>query len=175
MSKIVVFIQVHGQPGVVEGELSGTSTVGELHAALAAAGVKLDAETFIFIDESKEHVGGEHHVPIPGLKHGCRIHVSRCQEIKTAVHYLDKTAEHPFPPGARVRAVKDWAVRKFELNPKDAAEHVLQLCGSTDRPSTDTPLHQLVSGQRHHGDHENGDRHGCALCFDLVPDKRVEG
>jgi hypothetical protein len=59
--------------------------------------------------------------------------------------------------------VKEWAVHKFELNPKDAAEHVLQLCQSTDRPSTDTPLLQLV------GDH------ACTLCFDLVPDKRVEG
>jgi hypothetical protein len=49
------------------------------------------------------------------------------------------------------------------MDPKDAAEHVLQLCNSTDRPPSDTPLHQLV-----HGPH-------CALCFDLVPEKRVEG
>ena len=59
--------------------------------------------------------------------------------------------------------MKERAVHKFELSPKDAAEHVLQLCQSTDRPASDTPLFQLA------GDH------GCAVCFDLVPDTRVEG
>jgi hypothetical protein len=59
--------------------------------------------------------------------------------------------------------VKAWAAQTFKLSAKDAAEHVLQLCNSTDRPPSDTPLHQLVHG------------HGCELCFDLVPEKRVEG
>ena len=79
------------------------------------------------------------------------------------MHVLDKTTEHEFAPGARVRAVKEWAVHTFKLSAKDAAEHVLQLCQSTERPSSDTPLHQLVKG------------HACDLCFDLVPEKRVEG
>jgi hypothetical protein len=58
--------------------------------------------------------------------------------------------------------VKAWAVREFHLDHKDAAEHVLQLCESAERPSGDTPLHTLLHG-------------GCALCFNLVPEKRVEG
>ena len=167
MSKVIVFIQVHGTPGVLEAELSAATTLGELQDGLAAAGVTLDAETLIFIDEAGDHLGGDRNDPVHGVKHGCRIHVSRCKRIKTTAHYLEKTAERDFPPGARVRAVKEWAVHKFELNPKDAAEHVLQLCKSSDRPSSDTPLHQLVGGH-HHG-------HGCGVCFDLVPDKRVEG
>jgi hypothetical protein len=61
-----------------------------------------------------------------------------------------------------VRAVKVWSVKQFGLDHKDAAEHVLQRCGSTDRPPSDTPLHTLLEGD-------------CALCFDLVPEKRVEG
>jgi len=79
------------------------------------------------------------------------------------VHYLDRTIEHAFPPGARVRTVKAWAVHKLKISPTDAAEHVLQLCNSTDRPAGDTPLHELVTG------------HDCAVCFDFVPEKRVEG
>ena len=51
----------------------------------------------------------------------------------------------------------------IKLNPKDAAEHVLQLCNSTKRPPSDTRLNELVQ------------RHECAVCFDLVPEKRVEG
>lgn len=163
MSKTITFIQVHGRPGILEAELSQAATLGELHDVLMASGITIDAETFIFIDESEEHAQGERHEPVHGLKHGCRIHVSRCKRIKATVNFLDKTEAHEFSPGARVRAVKEWAVRTFRMDPKDAAEHVLQLCKSTERPPSDTPLHQLV-----HGD-------GCAVCFDLVPEKRVEG
>jgi hypothetical protein len=163
MSKILVFIQVHGRPGILEAELSETAILGELHEALKAAGIPTDAETFIFIDEADEHLHRRHDEPIGSLKHGARVHVTRCRRIKTTVHFLDKTAEHAFAPGARVRAVKEWAAHVFKLSPEDAAEHVLQLCNSTERPPSDTPLHQLVPG------------HACELCFDLVPEKRFEG
>jgi hypothetical protein len=163
MSKIAIFIQVHGRPGILEAELSEAPTLGELHDVLEALGVNLNSEMFVFLDELERHERGQRHERISHLKHGGRVHVSRCQRIKTTVHYLDKTAEHEFPPGARVRAAKAWAVEKFKLGPKDAAEHVLQLCNSTERPPSDTPLHQLVHG------------HDCALCFDFVPEKRVEG
>jgi hypothetical protein len=162
MSKSTIFIQVHGRPGILEAELVAV-TIAELHQAINACGVPIDAETFIFIDEAVDHVHGQPHEPVHGLKHGTRVHVSRCRHIKTTVHFLDKTAEHTFAPGARVRAVKAWAAHTFKMDPKDAAEHVLQLCNSTERPASDTPLHQLVRG------------HGCELCFDLVPEKRVEG
>jgi hypothetical protein len=163
MSKAVIFIQVHGRPGILEAELSEAATLGELHDALGLLGIEVNAETFIFIDESEDHQHGDRHHPIRGVKHGSRVHVSRCKRIKTTLHFLDKTAEHEFAPGARVRAVKAWAVHTFKMNPKDAAEHVLQICKSTKRPPSDTPLQELVDG------------HGCALCFDFVPEKRVEG
>jgi hypothetical protein len=163
MSKVGIFIQVHGDPGLREAELPEGATLGELHTALASLGINIDAETFVFIDEADHPVEGARHQPVPTLKRSCRVHVSRCKHIDTTVNYLDKTADHKFAPGARIRAVKAWAVEKFRLSLKDAAEHVLQLCKSSERPSSDTPLHQLVHG------------HDCALCFDLVPEKRVEG
>jgi hypothetical protein len=163
MSKQIIFIQVHGSPSVVEAEISAAPTVGELHDLLAGRAIEIVAETFIFIDEAEQPIHGQRHEPVHGLKHGGRVHVTRCHRIKTTVHFLEKTAEHEFPPGARVRAVKEWAAHTFKLSPKDAAEHVLQLCNSADRPPSDTPLHQLVHG------------HGCELYFDLVPEKRVEG
>jgi hypothetical protein len=163
MPNIITFVQVQGRPEILEVELSEAATLNELFQALAAAGVVLDAETFIFVDEADEHEQGPHHERVHRVKHGSRIHVSCCKRIKTTVNFLDKTAEREFPPGARVRAVKEWAARHFEMDPKDAAEHVLQLCHSTERPPTDTSLLKLVQGQV------------CALCFDLVPEKRVEG
>lgn len=163
MSKIIVFIQAQERPGVLEAELAEGASIGILRDALSKAGVTLDAETVIFIDEAEDHLQGEHHEPARGLKHGSRVHVCRCHRIKTIVHFLDKTAEHSFAPGTRVRAVKAWAVHHFKMDPKDAAEHVLQICNAADRPPTDTPLQQLVRG------------HDCDVCFDLVPEKRVEG
>jgi len=163
MSKPIIFIQVHGRPGIFEAELSEAATIGELYDVLAAAGIQMDAETFVFIDEAAHHQEGARHHPLGDIKHGSRIHVSHCKRIKTTVHYLDRTAEREFAPGARVRTVKDWAVQTFKLNPKDAAEHVLQICNSTKRPSSDTRLNELVHA------------HECAVCFDLVPEKRVEG
>jgi hypothetical protein len=163
MSNPIVFIQVHGRPGIIEAELSEAVALGELHDILKGAGVQLDAETFIFVDEADQPQHGERHHRIECLKHGSRVHVSRCRRIRTTVHFLEKTAEHEFSPGTRVRAVKEWAVHTFKLSPKDAVEHVLQICNSTKRPSSDTPLHELTQG------------HACVLCFDLVPEKRVEG
>jgi hypothetical protein len=163
MSEPIIFIQVHGRPGILEAEISAAPTLGELHDVLAGHDIEVVAETFIFIDEAEIPIQGQRHEPAHGLRHGARVHVTRCRRIKTMAHFLDKTAEREFPPGARVRAVKEWAVHTFKLSPKDAAEHVLQLCKSTERPPSDTPLHQLVHG------------HACELCFDLVPEKRVEG
>ena len=139
------------------------ATLGDLHEKLAILGVTVDDEAFVFIDEAEEHEQGERHEPLRRLKHGSRVHVSRCKRIATTVNFLDKSEMREFAPGARVRAVKEWAVRVFHMDPKDAAEHVLQLCNSTERPPSDTPMHQLVHG------------HHCALCFNLVPEKRVEG
>ncbi len=163
MTKSIVFIQVHGKPDVIEVELSNNASVGDLHDALAKAGIAPDADLVVFIDEHDEHVQGDREAHIKGLKHGSRIHVSRCRKIKTSVHYLEHTIEHSFSPGTRVRTVKAWVVEKLKINEKDAGEHVLRLCHSTKEPATDTPLHELADpGQ-------------CSVCFDFVPVKRVEG
>lgn len=52
------------------------------------------------------------------------------------IRYLDQSECHRFAPGARVRPVKAWGVKHLKLAERDAAEHVLQLCESTDRRRT---------------------------------------
>src|SRR6185437_1904505 len=113
-------------------------------------------------DEAEEHLQRDADRTISGIRHGTRVHISRCRKVRVSVHYLNRTVERDFAPGVRVRSVKTWAVEEFRLDHKDAAEHVLQICEAADRPPTDTPLHVLVHG-------------GCSLCFDLVPEKRIEG
>lgn len=163
MSTITVFLLGHGRGDLVEGVLGNAATVRELHKALADAGIEIDKDTYVFLGDAEEPVSKNLEDVLGDLKDGLRIHVTRCRRVATTVNYLEHSDEHRFPPGTRVRAVKEWAVRKFKINPKDAAEHVLQLCNSTKRPSSDTTLQELT------------DNHTCAVCFDLVPEKRVEG
>jgi hypothetical protein len=161
MTEEILFIQVQGNPKIIELPLPAKRTEAELHSAVA----KLLAEEGlrIFIDEMEDEVRRDREVVEPRIKHGTRIHVTRHERIEVTVHYLEKTAERRFGPGTRVRTVKDWAAREFHISPKDSAEHVLQLCNSKERPPSDTPLHALARGC------------GAAVCFDLVPEKRVEG
>lgn len=70
-----------------------------------------------------------------------------------------------FGPGVPMHAVKSWAVGKkgFNLTPVDAAEHILQLTGTADRPDEDVHVGSLVGAT------------GCKVEFDLVAKVRVEG
>ena len=163
MSTITVFLFGHGSGDLVEALLSSTATIRELHDALANAGIEIADDIHVFVDDAEEPLPRNPGHSLSGLKDGTRIHVTRCHRVGTTVNYLEHSDEHRFPPGTRVRAVKEWAVRKFKLDPKDAAEHVLQLCNSSKRPSSDTTLQELT------------DNRVCAVCFDLVPEKRVEG
>jgi hypothetical protein len=163
MAEIVVFAQTQGRPEIVEVKVMDTITESELYRALETAGVLGTGEVFVFIEEAEQHVLRHENRPASGIHHGSRIHLTRCHHIRTIVHYQDRTIERNFPPGARVRSVKVWAVREFHLDHKDAAEHVLQISNSRERPSSDTPLHVLVPVG------------SCDLKFDLVPEKRIEG
>jgi hypothetical protein len=163
MATLTLFIQIQGDPQVGELSVPETVTASGLYSALTAAGITVDADKLLFVDDAEAPVSRDDDVRPVGLVNGARVHVTRCHRIQVTVHYLERTLERGFAPGARVRTVKAWAVKEWTLDHKDAAEHVLQLCNSKERPASDTPLHTLVTGPT------------CALCFDLVPEKRVEG
>jgi hypothetical protein len=93
-----------------------------------------------------------------------RLHVTHCRHVEVSVRYNGEDAHRRFPPSATVARVQHWAARRaFHLTPRDAAEHVLQLQGSTKRPDRDVHIGTLVEGKK------------CVVAFDLVPRKRVEG
>ena len=80
------------------------------------------------------------------------------------VRFNGETEKRHFTPSATVERVKRWAARRaFHLSPRDAAEHVLQIKGTTTRPDRDVHVGTLTHG------------HSCAVAFDLVPSQRVEG
>lgn len=163
MPKLSLFVQIQGDNGVVEVAVDEKLTESELYKALSKAGITIGSDQFIFIDEAEEQISHEGKHPVSALKQGTRVHVARCRRVKTKVNYLEETIQRDFAPGTRVRTVKKWAMHEFKLDKKDVAEHVLQLCNSKERPASDTPLHALVKGA------------DCSVCFDLVPEIRVEG
>jgi hypothetical protein len=163
MSKTIIFIQAEGKPGVSEAEITIPAAVRDLHEAFKTHGIDFDKELEAFVDEADSPAPHDVKATVEGLKHGSRVHVTHCKKIKVTVHYMHRTIDRAFAPGTRVRTVKRWAVRELKLNPTDAGEHVLQLCNSTIQPATDAALAELVNGP------------SCDVCFDLVPEKRIEG
>jgi len=163
MPSEILFVHVEGKVDIAEVPLPELITEAEVYGALEKAGLLTGTDLLIFIDEAEECLSKESHGQAEGAKHGARVHVSRCRRLEVTVHFLNQTIERSFPPGTRVRTVKAWAANEFHVSHKDAAEHVLQICHSKERPVSDTPLHSLL--------HDCG----CSICFDFVPEKRVEG
>ena len=74
-----------------------------------------------------------------------------------------EVATGAFRPSATVARVKKWATHDLGISVSDAAELMLQVTGTDNRPDADTHIGTLVKGP------------GKALSFDLVPSPRVNG
>ncbi len=93
-----------------------------------------------------------------------RLHIHRCRRVEVSVRFNGQTATRHFGPSTTIHRVHHWAARRaFGLSPRDAAEHVLQIQGTSTRPDRDVHIGTLVACGV------------CAVPFDLVPFKRVEG
>lgn len=166
MSEIELFVQGEGIPEITLMRVPADGTVRDVLAAVAAHGRQADDSggvAEVFVEEAEEPLAPDVALAAAGIGHRGRVHVHRCRRVAVTVNFNQKDANHPFPPSATVRRVKAWAVEKFKLNEVDAAEHVLQRCGSAERPDEDVHIGSLVQTPN------------CAVCFDLVPKQRVEG
>lgn len=125
---------------------------------------KAEGDFLVFIEGGEDPLKGDD--PLPDSEDGqpIRLHVHRCRRIEVDATFNGVTKQHNFGPGITVAAVEKWAaIKAFGMSPADAAEHVLQLAGTTDRPEADTHIGSLATCP------------DCHLAFDLVPLKRVEG
>lgn len=137
------------------------------HVEILAAAAEFRAPGFegeflIFVQEGDAPL--KHGYPLPRPPRGgpIGVHVHRSRLIKVETSFNGRTKDIDLSPARTVGAVKTLiATRLFGMTPHDAAEHVLQVSGTTDRPDMDTHLGTLA----HHG----------RVCFDLVPLVRVEG
>jgi hypothetical protein len=135
--------------------------------------------TLVFIGECEEAMveadeiedGIDKHAPVDvnltvevlELKRHRHVHVHKCRHIAVEVNFSGKTKRRRFSPATTVGIVAHWARKKFHLDAAAAAEYVLQLCNSTERPRPDKHLGELTEAPK------------CAVCFDLVKEVTPQG
>lgn len=165
MKSSEILLQGEHIPDIQVVDLGDGKGVKEVLAAAAKhRGGETEGEFHVFTEGSDEPLKDSDKLPERDDGQPVRLHVHRCRRIAVAVTFNGVTEEHSFGPGTPIAAVKKWAaIAAFGMDPGDAAEHVLQLAGTTDRPESDTHIGTLVTCP------------DCRLAFDLVPLKRVEG
>lgn len=170
MKPITIFFQGEGIEDIALFEAEAGESLSDLLAKFGHEEAK-SAELSVFLEDLPgvldKDMLVEELVPLGTEEHSdrpLRLHINRCRQIMVSVRFNAETRERRFPPSTTVERVRRWvALRAFHMAPQDAAEHILQLQGSTLRPDRDTHLGTLTDG------------HSCAVAFDLVPAKRVEG
>ena len=164
MSNIQLFLQFEGNRSIELIQLDGDAPGREILAAAVRLGFAEShlKDAHIFGTEGDAPLKLEVPLSKQGIGDKQRVHVHRCRKIEVTLHFNELTELMQFPPANTVDHVKKKFVHAIHMSPVDATEHVLQLCGSEDRPEPDTQIGTLVSGC-------------CSLCFNLVPIKRIEG
>jgi hypothetical protein len=170
MKSIDVLLQGHGLPDIAVLTAKPDDTIAAVLIQLKHTSEK-EGERFVFLEDVDGPLDGdavvEELLPLPAdddVLGPLRLHISLCRHIEVAVRFNGENAKRRFPPSATVERVQRWAARRaFHLPPRDPAEHVLQIQGTTIRPDRDVHIGALTQG------------HACGVAFDLVPCMRVEG
>jgi hypothetical protein len=166
MAGIQIFIQAEGVRDIRMLDVPRNASVRDVVTAAAAQGflAAADGKAAVFAEDVDEALPLDATLEAAGIGHRGSVHVHRCRKVAVSVHF-NGTKSRTFAPGTTVHRVKEWAVSKqgFNLSPVDAAEHVLQVTGTNDRPDEDVHIGTLVSVPN------------CALELDLVAKVRVEG
>jgi hypothetical protein len=164
---IDIFLQGEGITEIVLLKIPTSSKVGDLIEIAKEKGLPSeDATVYVVTPEGEEKVFEiTATLEAEKIHHHSRIHIHRCKKITVTVNFKDLQASMHFPPAVTIHHVHHWATgeKGFNLAKIDASEHALQICDSNIRPDQDIHLGTLTKYPN------------CAVCFDLVPKKRVEG
>jgi hypothetical protein len=162
MSAISVFYQAENLGRIEHATFSPEATLANVLTAIQTKH-GADAAATLFLEDADEPAELTARLIDVATPKGLKVHVHRCHRIEVSVTF-NATKTHKFPPGGTVARVKRWATDKaFPMSPEEAAEHVLQITGTTERPSPGTHLGSLAAHPH------------CHVRFDLVPNERVNG
>ena len=162
MQTIPVFYQAENLGRVEHTSFPADTSLANVLAAIRAKHGTHEA-AMLFLEDADEAAELSRLLREISGPHGVKVQVHRCHRIEVTVTF-NGSRSHAFTPAATVARVKHWATEKaFHMSPEEAGEHVLQLSGTTERPSPGTHLGSLTR----HPD--------CQVHFDLVPNERVNG
>ena len=173
---------VHGaradgsRPQAVVVNAEASDTLGDV---IARAGVTVPSGGVVFVGECTTAIGPgvdagpseDCHDPVDpattltmaGVGKGGHVHAHTCRRIAVTVNYRTATKHRRFSPATRIETVTEWARRAFHLTDSDSRNLVLQICGTDERPRPTQHLGEVVATG------------SCEVCFDLVPELKVEG
>ncbi len=132
--------------------------VGQPQSALAQPDADVD-------DAEDVHEPADAAITLAGLgiHRSGHVHCHRCHHVAVTVYYKNHEVRRRFSPATTVAAVTAWARHRFKLADADAEKLILQICDSDRRPRPEEHLGELVHAP------------DCRLCFDLVPEQKIEG
>jgi hypothetical protein len=162
MTPIPVFYQAENLGRIEHATFSPDATLADVLAAIRAKH-SIDAAAVLFLEDAEEPAELAALLRDLADPKGLKVHVHRCHRIEVSVTF-NGTKDYKFAPSTTVAHVKDWATEKaFPMNAEEAAEHVLQITGTTERPSPGMHLGALAVHAH------------CHVRFDLVPNERING
>lgn len=116
-------------------------------------------KVYVYLEDQDDDDAFERLKEIPD---GLRVQLHSEKGIDVAVRYAGRDVRRTFRPSATVQRVKQWATKELGLQPSDAAELMLQVAGTSNRPDPDVHIGSIAKGEK-------------TITFDLVPSPRVNG
>ncbi|MDR5765834.1 MULTISPECIES: hypothetical protein [unclassified Caballeronia] len=155
-----IFYQKEDSRHVHKLEIPEHVTLIEIVRAVSG-GVEIDLK--VFEEDGDVVLTEEMLIEVVRSKPHPKLHFHRQHELKVTVHFNGREMTREAPPSMTIHRLKHWADDKFGIDAMHAAEHVLQVSGTTERPAASVHLGTLTPKHQHH------------VSFDLVPNERFQG
>lgn len=159
-----VLLQGAGIKDITTVELASAATTEDVVKAASKLGGNTDATARVWLEGQDEPLSAGA-LGSAGVPERARLHVHTCTKIEVTVNFGSSHPSREFPPVATLDRVKEWAVgeKTIDMTAADAADHVLQVCGTVNRPDSDIHIGSLTAPN------------SCEVCFDFVAKERIEG
>jgi len=161
---VKVLLQGIGIKDITVVELASTATTDDVINAASNLGGSREGAARVWVEGQDEPLSAGSLAAF-GVADRARLHVHTCEKVEVTVNFGSSQPSRDFPPVVTIEKVKEWAVgeKGIDMSAADAADHVLQVCGSVNRPDGDIHVGSLTAPG------------SCDVCFDLVAKERIEG
>jgi len=140
------------------------ATVRDVLEAARKAGVSVDADTFLIVEDADDELPSDARLRDHGVKHKHHLHCHRCRKVEVSVTFNGQVKSRKFAPGRKVKRVLKWAVEAFNLTGVDAENKELRLGGADGK---------ILQSQQHIGSFVSAPK--CSLDLYLTAIVEVQG